>query len=373
MLDGHLRAKWNNGPMDRDSRVLLVIADSSRSGGPEHVLTLAGELAQAGWLPLVACPAGELPTRCRAQGLAVAELELAGAGWATAPIRLRRLARRWRASVVHSHGLRAGALLRRAHLAVPQIHTHHLDGWFTASAVRVALHRQELRALGRAARLQIAVSNSVANFLTAEAGVDARLLRVVPNGIVPLAQITRSAPASRRVGVLARLTESKGVDIAILALTTPAGRTLRLRVGGSGPELATLIDLAYTAGVADRVDFVGEVSDREGFFAGCDLAWVPSRSEPFGLVACEAMSSGLPVVASRVGGLPEILDPPRAGLVVGAANPAALASVSSGLLEDPSRYAELAAAGAERVRSRFTASRMAALTRGVYREVIDPR
>jgi glycosyltransferase involved in cell wall biosynthesis len=355
--------------MGSDSRVLLVIADSSRSGGPEHVLTLAQELSAAGWSPLVACPPGELVERCRDVGVAVSSLSMRGRGWASAPVQLRQLSRRWRASVVHSHGLRAGTMLRRARTGSPLIHSHHLDGWFTASALRVAVHRHELRALCRAAQLQIAVSNSVAEFLTDQVGVDPRQIRVVPNGIHPLSPLPRTAPAGRRVGVLARLTQSKGVDIAILALATPAGRSLTLNIGGAGPELATLVDLAFTVGVADRVNFLGEVSDREQFFAGCDLAWVPSRAEPFGLVACEAMSSGLPVVASRVGGLTEILDPPLAGLAVTPANPAALASVSAGLLDDPVRYAALSAAGPERVHRRFSSTRMGALTRGVYREV----
>ena len=355
--------------MRSDSRVLLVIADSSRSGGPEHVLTLAQELSASGWNPLVACPAGELVERCRDLGVAVSSLSMRGRGWASAPVQLRQLARRWRASVVHSHGLRAGTLLRRARSGSPQVHSHHLDGWFTPSALRVAVHRHELRAVCRATRLQIAVSNSVAEFLTAEVGADSRQIRVVPNGIHPLSRLPRNAPSGRRVGVLARLTQSKGVDIAILALATPAGRSLTLNIGGAGPELAALVDLAFTVGVAERVNFLGEVTDREQFFAGCDLAWVPSRAEPFGLVACEAMSSGLPVVASRVGGLTEILDPPLAGLVVTPANPAALASVSAGLLDDQARYAALSAAGPERVRRRFSSTRMAALTRGVYREL----
>jgi glycosyltransferase involved in cell wall biosynthesis len=355
--------------MRSDSRVLLVIADSSRSGGPEHVLTLAQELSAAGWVPLVACPPGELTERCRGLGVAASSVSMRGRGWASAPVQLRQLSRRWGASVVHSHGLRAGTLLRQARPGPPQIHTHHLDGWFTASPLRVAVHRHQLRALCRAAQLQIAVSNSVAEFLTEQVGADPRRVRVIPNGIQPLAPLTRTAPAGRRMGVLARLTQSKGVDIAILALATPAGRTLTLNIGGTGPELAALVDLAFTVGVADRVNFLGEVTDREQFFARCDLAWVPSRAEPFGLVACEAMSSGLPVVASRVGGLTEILDPPLAGLVVTPANPAALASVSTGLLDDGARYAALSAAGPDRVRRRFSSTRMAALTRGVYREV----
>ena len=71
-------------PVHSSSRVLMVIADSSRSGGPEHVLTLAQELTAADWVPLVACPPGELVDRCRDLGLAVSPMLMNGRGWASA-------------------------------------------------------------------------------------------------------------------------------------------------------------------------------------------------------------------------------------------------------------------------------------------------
>ncbi|MHB1575448.1 MAG: glycosyltransferase family 4 protein [Candidatus Dormibacteria bacterium] len=357
--------------MPYQPRVLLVIADSSRTGGPEHVLTLARELRAAGWQVAVAAPPGDLVDRC--QSLEVTSLPLGSSGrdLGLAPIRLRQLARRYHADLVHSHGLRAGWLVRRARLRVPWVHTHHLDSWFTANPVRTAVHRRELRAIGRRARLQIAVSQSVFEFVTETVGTPAGRVRVVPNGIDPLRPRLRARPAGARVGVLASLTPSKGVDLALMALATPPGRELSLVVGGQGPELQSLVDLAERLQVAGRVDFVGPVTDRQRFFDSCDVVWVPSRAEPFGLVACEAMSAGLPVVGTRVGGLPEILDPPRSGALVAPANPTALASVTAALLRDGDRYRRLSEAGPERVRLRYSAARMAALTRGVYREVLD--
>lgn len=352
-------------------RVALVIADSSRTGGPEHVLTLARELAGAGWSPLVVCPPGPLRERCLAAGIPGADLGSAAGSLPGAPARLRRVLRRWDPDVVHSHGLRAGVLVGRAAGPRPLVHTHHLDGWYTTGRIRTSLHAMGLRALGRRARLQIAVSGSVRGFLTAEVGADPAKIRVIPNGVRPLPGAPRPAPAGMRVATLSSLTHTKGVDLALLALAAPAGRRLRLTVAGVGGELSSLIDLAAGLGVADRVDFVGQVQDRARFFADCDLLWVPSRAEPFGLVACEAMSCGVPVIAARVGGLPEILDPPRAGLCVAPANPAALASVSSALLEDPPRYRALSEAGFDRARTEFTAARMGARTRRVYRELLD--
>ena len=351
-------------------RVALVIADSSRTGGPEHVLLQALELKESGWGPVVVCPDGPLRQRCAEAGVPSLGPERGGWDPISGPPRLRRLLRRLAPDLVHTHGLRAGGLVRRTHLGVPLVHTHHLDSWFTRGSVRRMAHAHELRRLARAARLEIAVSQSVRRFLVEEVGVDAARVRVIPNGVRPLLGEPRHGPEGRRVATLSSLIPSKGIDLAITALATPLGSRLRLTVGGSGPELAGLLDLATGLKVADRVDFVGPVEDRAAFFAACDIAWVPSRQEPFGLVACEAMTCGVPVVAARVGGLPEILDPPHAGICVPPANPAALASVTAALLDDRERYARLSRAGFERAADEFSASRMGARTRQVYREVL---
>lgn len=370
MVSGGLGRRWNNALVHHQPRVLLVIADSSRTGGPEHVLTLARELVAAGWETAVACPDGELRDRCSDVGILSLGLATGASQLALAPIRLRHLAHRYRADLIHSHALRAGSVVRRAQSGTPWVHTHHLDDWFTSSAWRIRAHRRELRQIGRGAGRQIAVSNSVFNFLTETVGCSQDRVRVVPNGIYPLLPRSRSQPAGATVGVLASLVASKGIDLALMALTMPAGRGLRLRVGGTGPELSTLLDLAEQLDVSARVSFIGEVVDRQAFFDACDVVWVPSRREPFGLVACEALSSGVPVVGTRVGGLPDILEPPHYGVLVAPANPAGLASVTAALLADQERYRRLSEVGPERVRQRFSASRMAALTRGVYRELL---
>jgi glycosyltransferase involved in cell wall biosynthesis len=295
---------------------------------------------------------------------------MSGTSLPLAAVRLRHLVRRWQPDLVHSHGLRAAMIVSRAGSGPRWVHTHHLDGWFTASRLRIAAHRREMQLVGRRTDLQIAVSTAVADFVTGEVGVPANKVRIVPNGIYPLRVKARRGPSGATVGTLARLTQTKGIDLAVMALATTPGRGLSLRIGGTGPELGNLIDLAASLEVADRIHFVGEVQDRQQFFDSCDVVWVPSRAEPFGLVACEAMSAGVPVVASRVGGLPEILDPPNAGACVAPANPSALASVTTAILADAERYQRLSAAGVERVLQHFEATRMGVHTSEVYREAL---
>ncbi len=351
--------------------VTLLIADSSRTGGPEHVLTLAGRLAAVGWEPTVVCPPGSLVERCRERRLAVEALPMGGRALAVVAPRLRRVVRRLRPGVLHTHGLRAGTLALAARPATAAwVHTAHLDGWYVPSAPRRFLHRSLARAVARRADRQIAVSASVAAFLRRQVGVAGTRVVTIPNGVEPLGRCTGAVPAGRRVGLLASLVPSKGVDVALRALADAAGRDLSLTIGGSGPELPRLLDLGAALGVMDRVHLVGTVADRVAFWSACDVGWVPSRSEPFGLVACEAMSAGVPVVGAAVGGLPWILDPPRSGVSVAPDDPAGLAGATAQLLDDPRRWGELAAAGPARVAALFAAERMTAATAAVYAEVV---
>lgn len=129
-----------------------------------------------------------------------------------------------------------------------------------------------------------------------------------------------------------------GLDVAIRALAQPVlGRGCRLRLVGDGPVRAGLARLAARLGVADRVSFAGGIDDDalQLHYQAADLCLVPSLAlECFGLITLEALGFGVPVVATRVGGLTEILDPILPDLVVPPADPAALAGAAARVLGD---------------------------------------
>lgn len=155
--------------------------------------------------------------------------------------------------------------------------------------------------------------------------------------------------------VVSRLAAEKGVDVAIDACRTA---DMSLVVAGEGPERASL---QARAG-ASRVRFVGNVDDAElaELRAGAAIAVVPSRSaETFGLAAAEAMAAGLPVVASRVGALPELVD--EQGLVP-AGDAGALAQAIGRLAGDRAAGAR----GLERVRTICSPERVAASLASIY-------
>jgi len=141
------------------------------------------------------------------------------------------------------------------------------------------------------------------------------------------------------VGFLGQLRPVKGLDLLLEAAAAliADGVKLRLRIGGTGEARAAMEAEAARHGIADRVEFLGWVEDRAAFFAGVDIFACPSRDEPFGLVAAQAMLLGVPVVASDAAGFRAQITPNETGLLVPRGDAAALAGALQSLAEDPAR------------------------------------
>ncbi|MBI3784966.1 MAG: glycosyltransferase family 4 protein [Deltaproteobacteria bacterium] len=160
-----------------------------------------------------------------------------------------------------------------------------------------------------------------------------------------------------RLLYVGRLSHEKGVDIAIAALPAVLERApdARLQVAGDGPLRTVLRDLAKKFGLADRVEFFGFVSNHEvrRLLSEASIVAVPSRSEGFSLVALEAAQAGRPVVASRLGGLPEVVVDGATGLLVPPESPPALAAAILKLIADPAGAQVMAANACRRADETF--------------------
>jgi len=191
----------------------------------------------------------------------------------------------------------------------------------------------------------VVVANSAAaRAQLAREGVPEHKLRVIPNGL----DLRRYAPAPargaiRRVVMVANLRAEKGHETLIGAIPAIAARhpDATFSFAGNGPRRDALHTLARALGVETRVRFLGECRDVPALLADSDLFVLPSRSEAFPNAVIEAMAAGLPVVASDVGGIPEVVRDGVTGVLVPPDDVPALADAVAGLMDAPRRAAAL--------------------------------
>jgi glycosyltransferase involved in cell wall biosynthesis len=177
------------------------------------------------------------------------------------------------------------------------------------------------------------------------------------------------------VGIVGRLREEKGQDVLIRAMSD-VKRTFHdasLLVIGDGPDREKLALRARELGVDDHIRWIGQQMPESVFmyYAVMDVAVVPSRFEGFGLAAAEAMAAGLPVVASDVDGLREVVENGATGYLAAPDDSDMLAEKIKYLLSDPVRASEMGRAGRERVARYFSMERFTEAVLNAYRPFIE--
>ncbi len=353
-------------------RLLLVHnlhPDHPRAGGGQRVThELAGALARRGaevHALYLGDGRGEPPPGVTAHWLGSSGRLLLDA-WRMGG-RVRGLARSLALDVVHGSAPEAGGASLRLPAGVGLVGMDHhpsppslLDApdgvvarlrWMRAHQARLLVRTL----LGRAHRV-VAVSRWGRDALREGGYLDpARPVAIIPNGIGGDWLDAAPVPAteeSRPLLFAGRLDHQKGVDVLLRALATLPGAPA-LEVVGDGPDRAALESLAASLDLGGRVRFAGALPParlRERMASAAALA-VPSRYELFGRVVLEAMAVGAPVVASRVGGIPEVARDGREALLVPPDDPEALAAALARVLAEPTLSARLAAAGRERARA----------------------
>ena len=145
----------------------------------------------------------------------------------------------------------------------------------------------------------------------------------------------------------------------------------RLLLVGDGPELGTVFRVGRELGVHDRIDAVGAQEAIIPLLSAADVFLLPSAQESFGLAALEAMACGVPVVASNVGGLPEVIEHGVTGFLHAPADLDGMAASAVSVLSDPSLHQRIASAGRESVCQRFSADRIVPMYEEYYESVLS--
>jgi glycogen synthase len=299
---------------------------------------------------------------------------------------LRRAARTFRPDLLHvqcfgPNGAYATALSRIT--GIPLVVT--LQGETLMDDADIFDVSQVMRAALRAGIRTSSAVTACSAFTLADAqarfGLRAGAGSVIPNGVA-LEAAGSSPPGSGAGGLLGgtryvlavgRVVDKKGFDLLLAgyAAMDPLTRTADLVIGGSGPALESLEAMAEDSGIADRVHFVGRLTRDEvaAAMAGADVFVMPSRLEPFGIVALEAWRAGTALVATRRGGAPEFVDDGVDGLLVDPFDTAAVAAVLGRVLTDDALRGAIAAAGRARVQE-FDWPVVAGRYRALYRSVL---
>ncbi len=280
-------------------------------------------------------------------------------------------------AVVHTHGYRGdiqgGAVARR--LGMPTVTTVH---GFTGGGWKNRLYERLQRRAFRRCAAVVAVSRPLAAELAA-AGVAPDRIHLIPNAAPPPGPAL-DRPAARRelaidtqgflLGWVGRLSHEKGADLLIEALALLPAQVEAVVIG-DGDASGMLASLAARRTVGRRVHWRGLVKDAARLFAAFDCFVLSSRTEGTPMVLFEAMAAGVPIVAARVGGVPDVLSEAEAVLVP-PNEPGALAAAVAAVMADDAA-ARARAAGARR---RFDGERRvepwAARYEAVYRQVLVP-
>lgn len=181
-----------------------------------------------------------------------------------------------------------------------------------------------------------------------------------------------AAPEERLMVHISNFRPVKRVPAAVDIFARLAGRVpARLLLVGEGPDLEAARAVAAALGVAERVHFVGRQPDVTPYLSIADVFLFPSRNESFGVAAAEAMACGVPVVASRVGGIPELVEDGLTGYLVSPEDLEGMAEKATRLLLDPALGRRLGEAGARRVREHFTPEGIVPLYEDVYARALE--
>jgi glycosyltransferase involved in cell wall biosynthesis len=223
----------------------------------------------------------------------------------------------------------------------------------------------------------IAISPAVKQHLIEDFGVSPAKVHLIPNGIDMEDFVQRgNIEAFKRdgpvIGIIARLSDVKGHAVLIRAMPEilcydPAAR---LWIVGEGRMRADLKRLVQSCAVGASVNFYPVVNHTQDFLGQFDVFVMPSLQEGLGLSVMEAQASGLAVVASRVGGLPSLIEDGRTGYLVPPNDPAALAKAVIRVLKDPQEARRMGERARDFIRTHFSADKMVTETLGVYRKAL---
>jgi glycosyltransferase involved in cell wall biosynthesis len=352
--------------------MLHIDPERAWGGGERQVAGLLEYLSKRGHDCRLLChPDAPLSREARRIGIATQAIRMRNDLDPRPAFFFRNLVRSGRYDIIHFHTKRGHSLvmwLGRLRSKSKIVVTRRMDypikpGWYTNF-----LYNRQTDGIA-------AISMKIAAVLI-DGGVRREKIRVIYSGIEP--ELFQAADGRRGreplvVGILAGLVKRKGHRYLLEAAARLKQQGVRLRycLGGEGPERRELEEFALRLGLRDEVSFLGFVADAPSFLSSIDIFVLPSLFEGLGVAVLEAMAAGKPVVASSVGGIPELVEDRTTGILVPPGDFESLAGALSRLASSPELMRSMGEMGRETVRHRFTMEQMALRNEAFYYDILD--
>jgi len=383
-------ASLEAGVVASGARVLLV-APPAEGGLATHVIFLLSGLQRDGYEVGVACqPGGRIAEAGAALKVPVYDVTCSARGGpsrtAMRAVRLAQAIGDFRPQIVHAHSFGASSIgaaactLARSGRLVLTIHNYP-PGTNTMVPQKAGQRWALGLALQRAQRV-IAVSEALRRDLVVAYPETLEKCVTIPNGIETQAAPSRQAAEiraelglpeeGRLVGMVARLARQKGIGDFIRAAkgVLDSYPAVTFVLAGDGPLMEEARELRAELGIEPHLHLVGQVEWARELISALDVLVISSLSEGSSVVGMEAMALGKPVVATAVGGVPEVVADGQTGILVQPGDPAALAAAVVELLGDPTRAEEMGERGRQRAAAHFDIVEMLARTKAVYADLV---
>ena len=330
-------------------KILLVCSDGSQTGAPNQVATLASVIQESAEINCI-CPDGWLKDKLCQNGIKV--YPWPEGSFNSQKIAISKLYEKIQPDVIHCHSVRAvivGLLAKRPNKS-KVLYTEHLwtQQFHLKNPIRERLQHHLLSQATKKSDWVIAVSQAVADFIVKKHHADPQKVSVIFGTIKPMPHPTNK-PNRPMIGTLGSINPIKGIPTLLEAvvLLKPKFPELRCLIGGDGPNLEEYENLAQSLKIDKNCEWLGEVKNPVTFYSKLTIYIQPSYSESFGLAAGEAMSAGIPVIVSDVGGLPELIGN-DGGLLFSPKNSQELADQVEKLLNSPELYQKYSTSGQKR-------------------------
>ncbi|KAF1085502.1 Alpha-D-kanosaminyltransferase [Sporotomaculum syntrophicum] len=364
---------------------LLQIVRPTEGGIGRHIITLVDGL-QEEFDVTVACPQkSALEDKLAGENIKTLPLPLAGEvslekDYASFNI-LRKFMRQEQVHLAHAHGAKAALIARPAALCagVPSIYTvhnsifnEHWPAWKNNIAA-VAEH-----VLSWSTGYILTVSNALGEEIRHRQKISPAKIKVIHNGI-QLSGFDHKGtkqnlkeewniPLDRTVvGTVARMAPQKGLSVLVKAAKQLIGKyNVHFLIVGDGPLRGELEEQIRLSSINDYFTFTGMLKDISQAYSSMDIFVLPSITEGLPLTVLEAMAFSLPIVATSVGGVPEIIESGECGFLAPPGDHQALAAQIAGLLDCPAKRTEFSHKGRHRVQEKFAAAKMIEETKNIY-------